>query len=65
MNNELQETYKEVQYENEEEVFYECISDDEIVRYKTLTDAREARDMHPNQDWVIRQIILTKRIIEP
>ena len=37
MNNELQETYKEVQYENEEEVFYECISDDEIVRYKTLT----------------------------
>ncbi len=65
MNNELKETYKEVDYESEEEVFYECISDDEIVRYKTLTDAREARSMYPSQDWIIQQIVITKRIIEP
>ena len=65
MNNKLKEVYKETHYESEEEVFYECISDDEIVRYKTLTDAREARSMYPSQDWIIQQIVITKRIIEP
>ena len=64
MNNKLKEVYKENHYESEEEVFYECVSDDEVIRHKTLTGARESRDMHPNQDWVIRQVILTKRIIE-
>ena len=64
MNNKLKEVYKETHYESEEEVFYECVSDDEVIRHKTLTGARESRDMHPNQDWVIRQVILTKRIIE-
>ena len=64
MNNKLKEVYKETYYEAEEEVFYECVSDDEVIRHKTLTGARESRDMNPNQDWVIRQVILTKRIIE-
>ena len=57
------ETYYEKEA-NEEETFYECYSDGEILRYKTLTSARETKNMFADQQWIIKKITITKEVIE-